>query len=187
MTIGGTAVTSFTVDSDTQITATVGTGSDGVVYVTNTAGNASSSGSFTFTTTTASYTTNPNTDLDIVAGNVDVISVVAADASSYQWQYSVTGSSGWSNVVDGTPANVTYSGATTADLSIQPNTSVAGATGYYKCVVTCGDVSSNNRKVTFVQYCAQSGGYLSGITGCNFGTIDNTIGISGLPIFRFLP
>ncbi len=66
----------------------------------------------------------------------DVISVVAADVSSYQWQYSVTGSSGWSDIVDGTPANVTYSGATTADLSIQPNTSVAGATGYYKCVVT---------------------------------------------------
>ena len=91
MTIGGTAVTSFTVDSDTQITATVGSGSDGVIYVQNTAGNASSSSSFTFTTTTASYTTNPNATLDIVAGNVDVISVVAADVSSYQWQYSETG------------------------------------------------------------------------------------------------
>ena len=43
MTIGGTAVTSFTVDSDTQITATVGSGTDGVIYVQNTAGNASSS------------------------------------------------------------------------------------------------------------------------------------------------
>ena len=89
----------------------------------------------------------------------------------------------WSNIVDGTPANVTYSGATTADLSIQPNTSVAGATGYYKCVVTCGDVSSNNRKVTFVQYCDSAGGSISGITGVTFGTIDNTIGIQWMTIF----
>ena len=57
-------------------------------------------------------------------------------ASSYQWQYSEDWIQRLVDIVDGTPANVTYSGATTADLSIQPNTSVAGATGYYKCVVT---------------------------------------------------
>ena len=88
--------------------------------------------------------------------------------SSYQWQYSEDGSSGWSDIVDGTPANVTYSGATTANLSIQPNTSVAGATGYYKCVVQCGDVSSNYAAVTFVQYCDQSGGVSFGNVRGNF-------------------
>ena len=88
VTIGGTAVTSFTVDNATQITATVGAGSDGVIYVENTAGNASSVGSFTFTVGSASITAQPDATLDIVAGNVDVISVVATGASSYQWQYS---------------------------------------------------------------------------------------------------
>jgi hypothetical protein len=173
MTIGGTAVTSFTVDSDTQITATVGVGSDGVIYVENTAGNASSGSSFTFTVGSASITTQPEATLDIAAGNSDVISVVATGASSYQWQYSEDNTA-WSDVVDGTPANVTYSGATTANLSIQPNTSVAGAVGYYKCVAQCGDVSSSTATVTFVQYCSQTGGTDSGVVGVTFGTIDNT-------------
>ncbi|MDC0338410.1 GEVED domain-containing protein [Flavobacteriales bacterium] len=173
MTIGGTAVTSFTVDNSTQITAIVGTGSDGVIYVENTAGNASSGSSFTFTVGSASITTQPEATLDIAAGNSDVISVVATGASSYQWQYSEDNIA-WSNIADGTPANVTYSGATTANLSIQPNTSVAGAVGYYKCVAQCGDVSSSSATVTFVQYCSQTGGTDSGVVGVTFGTIDNT-------------
>ena len=57
VTIGATAVSSYTVDSDTQITATVGSGTAGVIQVTNSAGSASSSGSFTFNST-ASITTN---------------------------------------------------------------------------------------------------------------------------------
>ena len=173
MTIGGTAVTSFNVDSDTQITATVGSGSDGVIYVQNTAGNASSSSSFTFTAGSASISTQPDATLDIVAGNSDVISVVASSVSSYQWQYSEDNTV-WSNIVDGTPANVTYSGATTANLTIQPNTSVVGATAYYKCILQCGNVSSNSAAITFVQYCDQTGGTDSGVVGVTFGTIDNT-------------
>jgi hypothetical protein len=180
MTIGGTAVTSFTVDNSTQITAIVGVGSDGVIYVENTAGNASSLSSFTFTVGGASITAQPVASLDIVAGNVDVISVVATGASSYQWQYSEDNVA-WSDVVDGTPANVTYSGSTTADLSIQPNTSVSGALGYYKCVVQCGSVSSSSAAITFVEYCAASGGTLSGVTGVNFSTIDNTSSNSFVP------
>jgi hypothetical protein len=44
--VGGTAVSSFIVDSETRITAVVGSGSTGVVQVTNAAGTASS-GTFT--------------------------------------------------------------------------------------------------------------------------------------------
>ena len=36
------------------------------------------------------------------------------------------------------------------------------------------DVSSSSAAITFVEYCAASGGTLSGITGVNFSTIDNT-------------
>ena len=178
ITIGATAVSSFVVDSDTQITATVGSGTTGVIQVTNTAGSVSSSGSFTFNSN-GSITTNPDATVSIAAGNSDVISVVASGASAYQWQFSEDGSSGWSDIADGTPANVTYSGATTANLTIQPNTSVAGVTGYYKCVVQCGGVSSTVAAVTFVQYCDNSGGlYDGGIVGVTFGTIDNTTGNS---------
>jgi hypothetical protein len=173
VTIGATAVTSFTVDNATQITAIVGSGSDGVVQVTNPGGSGSSVSSFTFTVGSASITTQPIATLDIVAGNVDVISVVATSASSYQWQYSEDNLA-WSNIADGTPLNVTYSGATTANLTIQPNTSVVGAVGYYKCVAQCGDVSSSSAAVTFVQYCDQTGGTDSGVVGVTFGTIDNT-------------
>lgn len=45
--IGGTAVNSFTVNSATQITATIGSGTTGTIQVTNPVGTANSSGSFT--------------------------------------------------------------------------------------------------------------------------------------------
>jgi len=182
VTIGATAVSSYTVDSDTQITATVGSGTTGVIQVTNSAGSASSSGSFTFNSA-ASITTNPEATLDIVAGNSDVISVVASSASSYQWQFSEDGTTGWGDIVDGTPLNVTYSGANTASLTVQPNTSVVGSTGYYKCVVQCGSISSANSAITFVQYCDAGGGALSGITGVSFSTLDNTSGNSFVPAY----
>lgn len=47
ITIGGTGVASYTVDSPTQITAIVGEGTTGTVTVTNTTGDAVSAGSFT--------------------------------------------------------------------------------------------------------------------------------------------
>ena len=172
--IGGTAVSSFTVDDSTQISAIVGAGTTGVVSVTNPAGSASSTGSYTIITN-ATITTQPTTTLDILAGNSDVLTVVS-DAISWQWQFSEDGASGWSNIVDGIPANVTYSGSTTANLTIQPNTSVAGTVGHYKCVLACGTVSSNNATVTFVQYCDTGGGSISGIVGVTFGSIDNTVG-----------
>ena len=175
VTIGATAVSSYTVDSDTQITATVGSGTAGVIQITNSAGSASSSGSFTFNSA-ASITTEPETTVDIAAGNSDVISVVASGATSYQWQFSEDGSTGWEDIVDGTPANVTYSGATTANLTVQPNTSVVGATGYYKCVVHCGNVSVQLRLLLLFSIVIKLEVQMSGVLGVTFGTMDNTTG-----------
>jgi len=173
VTIGGTAVSSFTVDSGTQITATVGAGTTGVIEVTNPAGSDATASSFTIIAN-ATITTQPTSTLDILAGNSDVITIVS-DAIGWQWQFSEDNTN-WSNIVDGTPANVTYSGASTATLTISPNTSVAGSSGYYRCILSCGSVTSNSANVTFVQYCDSGGGADSGIVGVTFGSIDNTVG-----------
>lgn len=63
--IGGTAAQSYTVNSSTQITAVVGSGTTGVISVSTAAGTASSSGSFTYTvatTTTIATTTTTDTN-----------------------------------------------------------------------------------------------------------------------------
>lgn len=169
--IGGTNVTSFTVDSDTEISAVVGAGSTGTVSVTNPAGVATSGSSFTINGS-ASITTQPAATLDILGGNSDIITVTS-DALAWQWQFSEDDVN-WGDIVDGTPANVTYSGSTTASLTISPNTSVIGSVGYYRCVLSCGNIASTSSVVTFVNYCAAGGGPLSGISGVSFGTIDNT-------------
>ena len=173
VTIGATAVASYTVDSGTQISATVGTGTTGVISVTNSAGSASSTGSFTFNGN-ATITTQPATALEILTGNSDDITVVSGNASSYQWQYSANGTSGWSDVVDATPTNVAYAGSTTATLTITTSTSISAGTAYYRCVLSCGSVATNNAVVTFVQYCDISSSIDDAwINGVTFNTISN--------------
>ncbi|MGE5355627.1 MAG: LamG-like jellyroll fold domain-containing protein [Deltaproteobacteria bacterium] len=60
VTIGGTAVASFTVNSATQITATVGNGTTGTIAVTTPNGTATSAGTFTVYTPTTWYADNDN-------------------------------------------------------------------------------------------------------------------------------
>ena len=72
---------------------------------------------------------------------------------SYQWQYSVNGSTGWGNVTNGTPANASYSNATTASLSVTGN--IAAGSYYYRCTVSssgsgCDAINSNNGVLTVV-------------------------------------
>jgi hypothetical protein len=179
VTIGGVNVSSFTVDSETQITATVGLGNTGFVRVWNPAGNDQNATTFTFDPN-ATVTTQPAVTLDILTGNSDIISVVSGDAVSYQWQYSVNNVL-WSVVADGTPANVTYSGSTTANLTVTPSLDVVAATVFYRCNMSCGSVTSNSSQVTFVQYCAASGSNLDGISGVVFNGIDNQG--SGLDVY----
>lgn len=55
---------------------------------------------------------------------------------TYQWQVNNAGT--WGNVTNGTPANTTYSGATTSALTITPT--YTDANGYkYRVIVTAAD------------------------------------------------
>ncbi len=77
----------------------------------NTAGTTGSSGSFNFT-------------------------AAASGSPTYQWQYSANGSSGWANVTDATPTNVTYANGTTSTLTVNTNAATAAGTLYYRVNAT---------------------------------------------------
>ncbi len=67
---------------------------------------------------------------------------------SYQWQYSASGSSGWTNAA-GTVNGCAYTNGTTATLTCTPTT--AGQTGYYhRCTITdnAGAYGGTNGSVT---------------------------------------
>lgn len=77
----------------------------------NTTGTTGSTGSFNFT-------------------------ALASGSPTYQWQYSANGSSGWANVADATPANVTYTNATTGTLTVNTNASTSAGILYYRVNAT---------------------------------------------------
>lgn len=115
VTIGGTNVTSFTVNSATSITATVGTGTTGVVRVTTSGGTATSAATFTILPAPA-ITTQP-TPLTICKPGNGNLSVVATGATTYQWRRNGV-------VLTNTAP---YSGVTTATLTLtNPALAIAG-------------------------------------------------------------
>lgn len=73
---------------------------------------------------------------------------------TYQWQVdNATGSLGWTNVANATPSNTTYTGGTTAALTVYPY--AADANNYvYRVVVTASDqgvtATSANAKITVI-------------------------------------
>ena len=172
VTIGGVNVSSFTVDSETQITATVGLGNTGFVRVWNPAGNDQNAVTFTFNSN-ATIDVNPTATLDILTGNQGGLRCQSASASGFQWQYSGNNAT-WGNVTDGVPANVTYAYPAADSLTIIPSLDATAATVYYRCVVSCGSIQSTSAAVTFVTYCDAGGGTLSGISGVTFGSMINT-------------
>lgn len=83
----------------------------------------------------------------ICAGSVATISVTSSATSpSYTWQASANGTSGWADVVNGTPSGASYSGANTAVL-----TTTTASIYYYRCLVaeggTCTATSSTSTLV----------------------------------------
>ncbi|MFN5844533.1 MAG: hypothetical protein ACK46O_02365, partial [Flavobacteriia bacterium] len=73
-------------------------------------------------------------------GASTTIAVTASGAgATYQWQYATSTSGPWSNAVAGTPSDVSYSGETTATLTINAGESAVVGNGYYyRCVVSIG-------------------------------------------------
>lgn len=122
----------------------------GVYYVRafNSATSCWSAGVVTSATVTIvppiSITTQPSPQT-ITAGSNTSFSVVASNVASFQWQLNI--GFGWNNITN----NATYSGATTATLSITNAT--AGMNGFlYRCVLIgnspCSPVNSNQALLT---------------------------------------
>lgn len=73
-----------------------------------------------------------------------------------QWQYATSAAGPYSNVVDGLPTGVTYSGATSASLDvITSSVASASSDNYYRLVVTSDgcEVASNGAQLTINNYC----------------------------------
>jgi hypothetical protein len=109
----------------------------------------------------------------VLAGNSTTLTA-ASDATgtvTYQWQYATTAAGTYTNVVNGTPANVTYSGADTATLTVATTSATAASTAnYYRLVVSANGcaVNSNGGQLTIANYCTtgltSSGGASDSIT-----------------------
>lgn len=79
------------------------------------------------------------------SAQMSVTATTSCGGESYQWQY--WNGVVWANVANGTPANATYSGATTNTLTIQNNAPGISTGNYqYRCVVTstCGAAINSN-------------------------------------------
>ena len=122
----------------------------------------------------------------IVAGNTATYTAVtAAPGATYQWQRSATLAGTYANVVDATPAGITYTGATSASLSVATSATMAAtAANYYRVVVTSNgcSVTSTPVQLTVTAYCASSPDSTGDedITNVTFGTLNNTSACASL-------
>ena len=90
-------------------------------------------------TTVADPTLSQPGNVSICKGGNTTLTTVASNGTgtySYQWQYSADGSTGWANVANATPAEITYTNSTTASLTITGSGTEAAAAKYYKCLLT---------------------------------------------------
>ncbi len=110
-----------------------------------------SSSSVNIVVNTAPSITSQPSNQTTCAGTAKTFSVTASGTSpTYQWQYSPNGTT-WTNVVNGTPANITYSGSTGATLTVTPSSSAINGTYYYRALVSvngCSAVNSNSATLT---------------------------------------
>jgi len=145
---------------------------------------------------TPTVTTQPAA-ATVFAGSTATMSVVATTigAPTYQWQYATTLGGAYSNVVDGTPAGVTYTNATTATLSITTTgAAVASSARYYRAIVSSPAGCSSNSvggQLTINNYCLPT--YTAGpgstaadqIANVSLNTLNNASGASATPYYTF--
>ncbi|MFY8009612.1 MAG: GEVED domain-containing protein [Flavobacterium sp.] len=118
----------------------------------------------------------------VLRGNTATFSVVASAATTYQWQRSTTLNGTYVNVVDATPAGVTYTGADSATLTVVTNESAAISTGnFYRCVVTYNGcaVNSAGAQLTINGYCTptaatSTSSYFDQVTMSGSSSFDNS-------------
>jgi hypothetical protein len=58
---------------------------------------------------------------------------------NYQWKYSANGTTNWTNITNGTPAGITYTGSTSVEFGIYGGGTESLQNNYYKCVLTLTD------------------------------------------------
>ena len=130
--IGGTAASSFTVNSDTQITATIGAGTTGVISVTTPSGSGTSTSSITVKPKPIA-TALPNTQ-SICSGSTSSVSLSSnVSGSAFTWLTSsnanIVGESTTaqrSSIIDNTLTNST---TTSITLNYTVTPSFSGCTG----------------------------------------------------------
>lgn len=171
VTIGGTAVSSITSNTGTVLTVVTGSGTTGTVSVT-TSGGTATGGTYTFNSAPV-ITGNPSaTSVNALASATATMTAATSTSSpTYQWQYATSTSGPWTNVADGTPAGITYSGTgTSATLSAVSTPSAAAGSAYYECVITAGGCSSTTTSalLTINGYCESTGtgtdAYITNVT-----------------------
>ncbi|WP_297512423.1 GEVED domain-containing protein, partial [Flavobacterium sp.] len=94
----------------------------------------------------------------VLAGNTATFTVAstATGTVTYQWQRATTLNGTYSNVVNATPANITYNGANTATLSVvTTSTTATGSGNFYRVIITSNGcaVTSTGASLTVNNYC----------------------------------
>jgi hypothetical protein len=109
----------------------------------------------------------------VVAGGNSTTYTVAGSGLNgtvtYQWQRSTTLNGTYADVTDATPTGITYSGATSATLTVQTSAStVAGNANFYRCIVT-NTLNGNACSAT------STGGQLTVNTYCTPSVVNSTL------------
>ncbi len=145
--------TGATITNGTTATATINfslTATSGTLSVTanNSCGSSAAS---TLALTVNAITSQPANDVSNPGGATTTFSVTASGTvTSYQWQYSANGTSGWANVSNGSPTGITYANNTTADLDVSPAISTTFGTYYYRCIVTTSSCTFTSNTATLI-------------------------------------
>lgn len=92
----------------------------------------------------AVITSQPANQSACYSGATSTFSVVATGGTGYQWQYATSSTGPWANVADGTPAGATYTGATSATLSVATTSATPAAGTYFYQVVVGSPIGCAN-------------------------------------------
>jgi hypothetical protein len=122
----------------------------------------------------------------VAAGSSTSFAVTtSAPSATYQWQTATSVGGTYSNVVNSTPAGITYTGATSATLNVVvAGSNTASATNFYRVVITSGGctVTSTGVLLTVATYCTSAATSTGDedITNVTFGTLNNTSSCASL-------
>lgn len=178
VTFGGSAASSFVVNSATQITAVVGTGTTGIVQVTNTDGPGSKSG-FTYIATSGIFTDFGG----FWSGTGAAPNAVIPDNSYNLLAFThngVTYSTGVNNSIL-TANSVTFSAGSFKALPVAGLTGTTGATSTYLALAKKVDGSANVANTPAVASYSIRSVLVDGPNGLNMGT-----GVTNLPTTAIL-